>query len=235
MLLEFMPTSLNLTNNAAQADRSRKFKSKSRSSTTATTVESTTNTKTTATTETTTVEATTTSSTKSSQSEPSVKKNKTCSAEIGDSNLITSPIKVAIDTTSSQQANMHRVKNLFKNLNIVKAESYQLIPFKDEVKEWDKEQHKNRTLNETTNHKEFLGQLDSTITSGGSGGGNANAGLFRGEQKLKILGWAFWDFPRRSNGPGLNIVSPRYLPCQVTFASIFQHSNMPVTCLSQRR
>ena len=167
MLLEFMPTSLNLTKNAAQADRSRKFKSKSRSkfkpsSTTATTVESTTNTKTTATTETTTVEATTTSSTKPTQSEPSVKKNKTCSAEIGDSNLITSPIKVAIDTTSSQEANIHKVKNLFKNLNIVKAESYQLIPFKDEVKEGE-----NRTLNETTNHKEFLSQLDSTTTSGG--------------------------------------------------------------------
>ena len=194
MLLKFMPTSLNLTNNAAQADRSRKFKS-SPSSTTATTVESTTNTKTTATTETTTVEATTTSSTKSTQSEPSVKKNKTCSAEIGDSNLITSPIKVAIDTTNSQQANMQRVKNLFKNLNIVKAESYQLIPFKDEVKEGE-----NRTLDETTNHEEFLGQLDSTTTSGG---GDAKEGLFRGEQKLKIVRWAFGDLPSRDcpNGP----------------------------------
>ena len=162
----------------------------------------TTNTKTTATTETTTVEATTTSSTKPTQSEPSVKKNKTCSAEIGDSNLITSPIKVAIDTTSSQKANIQRVKNLFKNLNIVKAESYQLIPFKDEVKEWDYIENDrtlgNRTLNETTNHEEFLGQLNSTTTSGGLG---ANAGLFRGEQKWKILRWAFWDRPRRSKGP----------------------------------
>ena len=190
MLLEFMPTSLNLTNNAAQADRSRKFKS-SPSSTTATTVESTTNTKKSTTTETTTVEATT-SSTKSTQSEPSVKKNKTCSAEIGDSNLITSPIKVAIDTTSSQKANIQRVKNLFKNLNIVKAESYQLIPFKDEVKEGE-----NRTLDETTNHEEFLGQLDSTTTSGG---GDSNEGLFRGEQKLKILRWAFWDLPKKGLG-----------------------------------
>ena len=201
MLLEFMHTSLNLTNNAAQADRSRKFKSKSPSSTTATTVESTTNTKTATTTETTTVEATT-SSTEPTQSEPSVKKNKTCSAEIGDSNLITSPIKVAIDTTSSQKANIQRVKNLFKNLNIVKAESYQLIPFKDEVKEWDYIDNDrtlgNRTLNETTNHEEFLGQLDSTTTSGGLG---ANAWLFRGEQKWKILRWAFWDRPRRSKGP----------------------------------
>lgn len=98
-----------------------------------------------------------------------------CNASFGSSDLVRYPVKTLIDNTGSQSESIKLIKEVFKDLKIQKAASYQLMTFKDHLNEIGH-------YNLTTSYEAWLRQMNNIETSGG---GDAKEGLFLGKFGFK--------------------------------------------------
>ena len=98
-------------------------------------------------------------------------KEEICKAGSGNSDLVRYPVKTLIDNTESQEESIKLIKEVFKDLKIQKAASYQLMTFKDHLNEIGH-------YNLTTSYEVWLRQMNNIETSGG---GEVKEGLFLGK------------------------------------------------------